>query len=333
MRSFVRVAVLAAAMFASQLPAQAGPAPAACPTRSISSGALPLSLFEYDVTAALDVRDSLESSYFGVDVHRISFVSPKGGRATALLHVPHDSVRTASSPRPGVVMLHGAPGDAAGMAGLATSVARHGAIVLVLDAPFARRDRNNPLAFTPRDSADHVQLIVDLQRAVDVLLARADVDPDRLAFIGVSYGGAMGALFAGIERRIGAYALLVADGGVAAHFTQADGRRLPQPPHISEAQWCRWFDAVEPMASTRFIGRAAPARLLFLWGAKDQIVPPHLAAELYRAADHPKEERWYDSGHGLPPAAYLDVIDWLSRCIGLHPVPAEERAKFPVSAP
>ena len=98
-------------------------------------------------------------------------------------------------------------------------VARHGAIVLVLDAPFARHDKNNPLSFTPRDSVDQVQLIVDLQRAVDVLIARADVDAERLAFVGVSYGGAMGALFAGVERRVSAYALLVADGwpGGALH--------------------------------------------------------------------------------------------------------------------
>ena len=132
--------------------------------------------------------------------------------------------------------------------------------------------------------------------------------------------------------RIGAYALLVADGGPAAHFTQADGRRMPKLPHVSEAQWCRWFDAMEPIASTRFIGRAT-ARVLFLWGHKDQLVPPHLAAELYRSAGDTKEERWYDSGHGLPAVAYLDVIDWLAACIGLAPVPAEERAKFPVSAP
>ena len=330
MRSFVKVAIFAAGLSASQLAAQAPLPPMACASRGTFSGALPLSLFEYDRTTALDVRDSLESSDFGVDVHRISFVSPKGGRASGWLHVPHEL--SSNGPLPGVVMLHGAPGDAEGMDGLATPVAHHGAIVLVLDAPFARRDKNHPLSFTPRDSVDQVQLIVDLQRAVDVLVARADVDPDRLAFIGVSYGGAMGALFAGVERRIGAYALLVADGGPAAHFTQADGRRMPTLPHVSEAQWCRWFDAMEPIASTRFIGRAT-ARVLFLWGQKDQLVPPHLAAELYRAAGDTKEERWYDSGHGLPAAAYLDVIDWLAACIGLAPVPAEERAKFPVSAP
>jgi dienelactone hydrolase len=286
---------------------------------------LPLFLFEYDRAAGLDLRDSLVRSDFGVDVHRVSFVSPKGGRATGLLHVPHDSVRGTTGRLAGVVMLHGAPGDAEGMSGVAMPVARQGAIVLALDAPFARRDKNNPLSFTPRDSADQVQLIVDLQRAVDVLVARTDVDPARLGFIGISYGGAMGALLAGIERRIGAYALLVADGGLAAHFK--DEQALGRPP-LSKAEWCRWFDALEPIASTRFIGRAAPARVLFLWGKQDQIVPPKLANELYRAAGDTKEQRWYDSGHGLPGTAFVDMIDWMASRIGIAPVSAAERAKF-----
>lgn len=298
-----------------------------CPPPATFSGPPPLALFTYDRTAALEVRDSLALAERGVDVHRVSFVSPKGGRATALLHVPHDSIRVAKGKLPGIVMLHGAPGDAWGMGGVAVPVARQGAIVLVLDAPFARRDKDDPLSFTPRDSVDQVQLIVDLQRAVDVLVARPDVDASRLGFIGVSYGAAMGALFAGVERRIDAYALLVGDGGLAAHFTQADAKRFPRLPHLSQAQWCRWFAAMEPLASTRFIGRAAPARVLFLWGRQDRLVPPYLADQLYRAAGQTKEARWYDSGHGLPAVAHLDMIDWMAARIGIAPVAAEERAK------
>jgi uncharacterized protein len=61
-------------------------------------------------------------------------------------------------------MLHGARGDAWGMGGVAVPVARQGAVVLVIDAPFARRDKSRPLSFTARDSIDQVQLIIDLQR-------------------------------------------------------------------------------------------------------------------------------------------------------------------------
>jgi uncharacterized protein len=308
-------------------------ASAGCPVTRPSEGTPPLALFAYDRGAALDVRDSLASTDRGVDVHRVSFVSPKGGRATGLLYVPHDSLRLSRGRLPAIVMLHGAPGDAAGMGGIAVPIARQGAIVLALDAPFARRDKNNPLSFTPRDSVDQVQLMVDLQRAVDVLIARGDVDPSKLGFVGLSYGAAMGAMFAGVERRIDAYALLVGDAGLAAHFKDADLTQFPGLPQLSQAQWCRWLAAMEPLASTRFIGRAAPARVLFLWGRQDRLVPPALANELYRAAGDTKEARWYDSGHGLPPTAFLDMIDWMAGQIGIAPVAAEERAKFAGGAP
>ena len=306
---------------------QAQSATAGCPASPSSVGA-PLALFAYDRAADLDVRDSLASTDRGVDLHRISFVSPKGGRATGLLYVPHDSLRVSKGRAPAIVMLHGAPGDAAGMAGIAVPVSRQGAIVLAVDAPFARRDKNSPLSFTSRDSVDQVQLMVDLQRAVDVLIARTDVDASKLGFVGLSYGAAMGAMFAGIERRIDAYALLVGDAGLAAHFKDADLSQFPGLPPLSRDQWCRWFAAMEPLSSTHFIGNAAPARVLFLWGRQDRLVPPTLANELFRAAGDTKEARWYDSGHGLPPTAFFDMIDWMAGQIGITPVAAEERATF-----
>lgn len=330
MRHRPAIAFIAAITLSSACQAQS--ATAGCPASAGSAGA-PLTLFAYDRAADLDVRDSLASTDRGVDVHRVSFVSPKGGRATGLLHVPHDSLRVSRGRVPAIVMLHGAPGDAAGMAGIAVPIARQGAIVLALDAPFARRDRNNPLSFTSRDSVDQVQLMVDLQRAVDVLIGRNDVDASKLGFVGLSYGAAMGAMFAGIERRIDAYALLVGDAGLAAHFKDADLSQFPGLPRLSRDQWCRWFAAMEPLSSTYFIGKAAPARVLFLWGRQDRLVPPELANELFGAAGDTKEARWYDSGHGLPPTAFLDVIDWMAGQIGIAPVAAEERAKFAGSAP
>lgn len=331
MLRFPVIALIAA--IAATAACRAQSASAGCPATLSAVRAAPPGLFGYDRGTELGVRDSLASTDRGVDVHRVSFVSPKGGRATGLLYLPHDSLRASTVRLPAIVMLHGAPGDAAGMGGIAVPIARRGAIVLSLDAPFARRDKNNPLSFTPRDSADQVQLMVDLQRAVDVVIGRNDVDPAKLGFIGMSYGAAMGAMLAGIERRIDAYALLVGDAGLAAHFKDADLSQFPGLPHLSQAEWCRWYAAMEPLASTHFIGRAAPARVLFLWGRQDRLVPPALANELYRAAGATKEARWYDSGHGLPPVAFLDMIDWMAGQIGIAPVTAEERAKFAGGAP
>jgi uncharacterized protein len=331
-RAAATLLVLAAAAPArAQAPHPAPPTlpPSACaatPVTAPSTAPLPLATFAYDRATPLVLRDSLERTADGVTVRRLSFASPKGGRATGFLVVPTDAPRGAGGRLAGVVLLHGAPGSASQMLGLAAPIARHGAVVLALDAPFARRDPNDPLTFTPRDSADQVQLVVDLQRAVDVLAARPDVDATRLGFVGGSYGGAIGALLAGVERRLRAYSLELADGGLAAHFTAEDGRRLAPPGPIPVARWCRWLDALEPIAPLRFVGRAAPAALLFQWGRHDPLVPAYRADALWRAAPEPKERRWYDAGHGLPPEAWADRMAWLAAHLGLTPLAPGEGA-------
>jgi dienelactone hydrolase len=209
-------------------------------------------------------------------------------------------------------------------------IARHGAVVIALDAPFNRRP-GGPTTFTPRDSAEQVQLIVDLQRAVDVLLARPDVDGARLAYVGRSYGGATGALFAGVERRLKTYILASADGGVTARFTEPGA---PQPPPSQQAQARAWLASMQPIEGIRFVGRANGS-ILFQNARRDQFVSVARAEALHAAATGPKEVRWYDTPHALNPAAHVDQLRWLSQTVGTTPPGPEDEAgpQIPPPAP
>lgn len=278
----------------------------------------------YDRRAPLALTDSLVRTDGALMIHRVAFASPLGGRATAWMVVPPNSLRDRNRRFAGVLMLHGAPGSAEGMLTRAEHLARHGALVLALDAPFARRDPGRPITLTSQDSVEVVQLALDLKRAVDVLVARPDVDPARLGFVGVSYGGAQGALLAGIEHRIRAYVLQVADGGMAEHFTNDDGSSAPPFEGVADSTWRRWLDALRPVGSIHFVGRAAPGSILFQWGEHDQAVPPPNARRLL-AASPAATVKWYDSGHALPAQAQLDALAWLSTKIGLTPVTDADR--------
>jgi hypothetical protein len=171
--------------------------------------------------------------------------------------------------------------------------------------------------FTARDSSEQVQLMQDLQRAVDVLVAREDVDPERLAYVGVSYGAAMGALFAGIEARLRAVVLVVADGGLVAHFTAADGSAVGPLAELPPDAQSRWLAAMRPIEPIRFVPRAAPVLILFQNGRQDRLVSTEDAEALHAAAREPKSVTWYDAGHGLTPAARTDRLSWLAGVIGI----------------
>jgi dienelactone hydrolase len=271
-------------------------------------------LFAYDVQAPLNLQLAVESMSNGVEGSAISFSSPAGGSATGLLFDPV----TRSSLRPGIVLMHGMPGTARNMAGLGQQLAQQGAVVVAIDAPFARR-AGQPVRFTSQDRAEQIQLIKDLQRAVDVLRARPNVDAERIAYLGVSYGGAMGALFAGIERRLKAAVLVVADGGLVSHFTgPEDASVMAGLPCATRVSWLQEMAPIEPI---RFIAHAPPTALLLQNGRLDTLVPAADAQALHGAAPQPNTILWYEAGHGLNQQAAFDRMDWLHQEIGLDARP------------
>jgi uncharacterized protein len=267
-------------------------------------------LFAYDVDAPLNLQKAVESMNDGVEVSAISFGSPDGGSVTGLLFDPV----TRSSLRPGIVLMHGMPGTARGMAPLGRLLAEQGAVVIAIDAPFARRG-GSPVRFSTQDRAEQIQLIKDLQRAVDVLRARANVDDARIAYHGTSYGGAMGALFVGIERRLEAAVLVVGDGGLVSHFTGPED--LDFMANLSCATRVAWLREMTPIEPIRFIAHASPTALLLQSGRLDALVPAADAQALHAAAPQPMTIRWYDAGHGLNQQALFDRLDWLHEQIGL----------------
>jgi fermentation-respiration switch protein FrsA (DUF1100 family) len=69
----------------------------------------------------------------------------------------------------------------------------------------------------------------------------------------------------------------------------------------------------DPIASVKSLtGRP----LLMLHGTQDRTIRREQAQRLYDAAAEPRELKWYDSGHALPPAAADDAAAWLAGRLG-----------------
>jgi dienelactone hydrolase len=275
-----------------------------------------MALFAYDRTAPLDIEAGGPSSRGGLTVTDLTYASPKGGRVPATLIVPDGP-----GPFAGIILQHGMPGRRQHMIPTGERYAKAGAVVIAIDAPHARAAHlartGDPIALTSHDRDEQIQLIIDLCRAVDLLLARPDVDPQRLAYVGVSYGGAMGGLFAGVEDRLQAYALVVGDGGLVAHVTGLDdvfGDLYSLAQEDREA----WWDAMWPIEPIHFVGHAAPAALLFQSGRQDRAVPLPDAVRYHLAGSEPKDIIWYDTGHNLGVLSLRDQGLWLQQRIGIN---------------
>ena len=169
-------------------------------------------MFEYDAQAPLDIEDlSPPQDREGVTVRDIAYASPRGGKVTAYLVAP-----AGSGPFAGVLYLHPGQGDRSTFLDEAIAIAKLGAVALSVDGTGTR-----PPKFrlpSPRTAGGRLarwtQAIVDLQRGLDLLASRLDVDSKRLGYVGHSYGATLGGVLAGIETRVVAYVLMA---GLVAH--------------------------------------------------------------------------------------------------------------------
>ncbi len=172
------------------------------------------------------------------------------------------------------------------------------------------------MTITPQDSAEQIQVIKDLQRAVDVLRSHPNVDAGRIAFVGFSWGGATGALFVGIERRLKAAALVVGHAGQVSLVTGP--QRFKNISGLPCARRVAFIRAMAPIEPIRFVG-AANIPLLLQNGSFDEFVPVYLAEELHAVVPVPNTILWYATGHNLSQQAVFDRHDWLVQQIGLDP--------------
>lgn len=269
-------------------------------------------VFTYDSQVPLDVQEVSRRREEGVTVIDLTYASPMGGRVPATIVLPDGA-----GPFAGMLYQHGMPGTRQPMIPTAVSYARMGAVVLLIDAPFARRANGLAVSitFTEQDRLEQIQLIVDLRRGVDLLLSRPEVDPERMVYVGGSYGGAMGGLLAGVEHRLKAYVLQVGDGGLVTHFTGSEYRAAwLARPEEQRRQWVAWMWPIEPI---HYVGCASPAALLFQNGTLDTAVPPADGLRYQEAGNEPKTVCWYPAGHALDAAAVRDQAEWLSERIGI----------------
>ena len=268
--------------------------------------------FAYDRSQPLDIQVVRSWRRLNVTVTELTFASPRGEPVPTLLFEPDGE-----GPFAGLVLMHGAPGTKENFKDWGVYYARLGFVAIAIDAPQFRSDHNIGHVsmaliwprFDEKDLEEQSQLILDLQRAVDLLLTLENVDPERLAYIGGSYGGAMGGLFAGVETRLKAYVLKVGDGGIIEHLSEPD--ELGYPKTLP-----RWINILWPIEPLHYVGRAAPAELLFLNGVTDSYVPARDALRYQQAGSEPKTIIWYNEGHFLPGRHYYDLLTWLHQRIG-----------------
>jgi dienelactone hydrolase len=247
--------------------------------------------FRYDPSAPLEAETTILAEEGGVRTTRFVISSTHGQRVPGLIWAPLQADR----PLPAVLLQHGATSrkedDYIRLTALRWS--REGLLCVAIDASDhgeRTRAQSDPqaiwtLPWTRRDHA--IQMCVDLQRTVDYLESRDDVDVSRLGYVGFSMGTICGVPFVALDPRVKAAAFAV--GGARLNEFQ----QPPADPRVRE-ELALASAIVDPV---HFAPLISPRPVLLVNGSRDELVPVSAARALFDALGEPKRIVWYDGGH------------------------------------
>ncbi len=274
-------------------------------------------LFDYDAKQPLDIQEKTTYERDSVKVIDLTYVSPRQGRVTAFLVVP-----PGKGPFAAILFGHWGGGNRTEFLSEAELYAQAGVVSLLIDYPWTRPApwfRSVPNVAKPElDLEIYSQVVVDLRRGLDLLLARPDVDPKRVAYVGHSYGAQWGAILSAVDRRMKTTVLVGGTPTGADVWLHDDPASAEYRKTIPKEQLDKYVEVNRPLDGINFIPRAAPIPVLFQFAKFEQYFSQEAMERYWRAASEPKTIKWYDTGHDLNDVqALLDRAAWLERQLGI----------------
>jgi dienelactone hydrolase len=184
----------------------------------------------------------------------------------------------------------------------AKEMARGGAVCLLVETLWS-----DPDFFIKRTQEDDVrnsiEEVVNIRRAMDLLLSRPNVDAKRFAYVGHDFGGMYGVLAGSLDQRPTHYVVMAATPRFPDWY-------LYSPKLEGEAReaFIRQMSEIDPIAH---VPNLSAASIFFQFARDDPHVSVERAEEFFITAKEPKEMKWYQSGHGLNKEATRDRKTWL----------------------
>ncbi len=271
-----------------------------------NAAALNAAAFAYDNQAPLDVRTGSAVQRDGAIVQDISFAS-KTHRVTGVLVTGRGN-----GPHPGVLFVHWL-GDPATTNHTeferdATTLAHRGVTSLLIDAMWSVPDWFDKVRSTETDYANSIAQVIDLRRSLDVLLSRANVAANHIAYVGHDFGAMYGAVLAGVDPRPQSYVLM------AGTTTFSEWYLLGVKPANVQA----YVAQMAPLDPLAFLAESKARAYYFQFSSHDRYITAEHELSFFSAAPLPRTMSMYDVDHSLAvQPAFDDRISWLAAKLGV----------------
>jgi dienelactone hydrolase len=284
--------------------------------------------WDYDASAPLNMKQAGVQQRDGVSIYDISFTSPvgdrgafvgpNGGLVTAYLVAP-----PGTGPFPAVIYGHWCmPGsdkmNRTEFLDEAVVLAHSGVVSLLPDHVIVHPgfvEDDTPLNQQQIDV--EVQQNINLRRGADLLLARKDVDPKRLAYVGHSCDGAAAGFLSGTDRRFKAFVIMAGNLSFEVErktkFLQDYRQKVGPDKFDAFAEKYSWADG------GKYISHAAPAVMFLQYATDEPFLNADLAQQYLQLVSEPKKLKVYQAPHALNAEATRDRIAFLAEQLSFKP--------------
>ena len=225
-------------------------------------------------------------------------------------------------PFPGVIVLDITGGDQTLSRVICTHLARHGVAGLFVQMAYygPRRPAGSRLRLLSTDYAQTAsairQTVLDMRLATAWMESRPEIDPKRLGILGTSLGSFMAALTGEMEPKLGRVAVLLGGGGFIDGYYDdpraAGYRRVFEALGGSREKLAKMIAPLDPITCA---ANLKSRKLLMMAGRRDEIVPPRMAENLWRASGE-QQIIWYNCGHYTAVIYFADALEHIVQHFG-----------------
>lgn len=281
------------------------------PTTSPPPGVDP-AFYDYDAAAPFPVTETPYGVEDGVQIWRLTYPSPAiSPFAVNNIVTAYFFLAPGPGPHPAMVVLHEWNASSTqGAFRLAHAITKANVAALVVVEPYSLNRKPRGPEYDGQDTeilsgnVPHMvgalhQAVLDARRGLDYLSRRPDIDPTRLGIAGISLGGVLSGLTAGVDSRIKVAITIVGGADFAKGFWDGWGTRRYREQILHSGYTYETYQAaMAPVDAANWLPQRHfdPENVLMINGRYDVVILPDGAKALAKDFGGTKIV-WLNTGH------------------------------------
>jgi hypothetical protein len=156
------------------------------------------------------------------------------------------------------------------------------------------------------------------------------VDARRVAYVGHSFDAHVGAILAGVEKRIGSFVLMAGAYANEEYVFDPENRQMLElRRRLGDERLRGYFRDYAWDDPAHFVGHSPPAAVFLQFGRRDEPIPEKMARRDFERFGEPRRIAFYDAGHALDAAARRERAEWLAQRLSLRRPDLKALARIP----